>query len=211
MSSADDPRTKIRHPSYHADAGQGSLRRTDGTRVSTLSLEWVHELHATLVAQFEDNAADVLYRSGYEWGLQDMVGLNHRLRQEIGGAFDLWQTDAKFALESWWAPLAEAGWGNCTFELLGGARGIVLIDLRSSIVAAALQEAEEPVCHLYAGLFAGVLSFFERTERHSTEIQCAAMGAASCRFIVGSGPDIDSAEGSRQQGHAAAEIVRRLR
>jgi uncharacterized protein len=213
MSSASDSRTLVRHPAFQAVAEQGALRRAvDGTRVSKLSLELVHGLHAATVEQFHENAADVLYRFGYEWGLQDMVEVNQRLRDEFGGSsFDIWQTDTKFVFTSWWNPLQEAGWGQCTFGSAINARGTFLTDLRGSVVAAALAGSDEPVCHLYAGLFAGVASFFDRTERHSVELQCAASGAPHCQFLVGTGADIDSAEAWRQQGVPPAEILQRLR
>jgi predicted hydrocarbon binding protein len=78
-------------------------------------------------------------------------------------------------------------------------------------VAAALQSADEPVCHLYAGLFAAAVSFLDRSERHAAELACAAAGAATCVFVVGSGADIDAAEAWRQQKTPVQEIIRRLR
>ena len=199
-------------PIFHPDSAQGSLRRVDGQRVAALSVEWVHALHFALLEQFTDNAQDVLYRSGYDWGLQDMVRLNQHLHTKIGGGnFDLWQLDPKFILDSWWAPLAEAGWGRCTFDLVAVSRGIVFVDLQGSVIAAALAGSDQPVCHFYAGLFAGALSFFERAERHAVEVQCSGLGAATCLFVIGPGAEVDAAETWRQQGVAAAEILRRLR
>jgi predicted hydrocarbon binding protein len=211
MTSVPDPRSLIRHLAVQAAPDRGTLRHLTGN-VSKVSLELVHGFHASLVGQFPENAADVLYRCGYEWALQDMVGLNSRLREEIGGSgFDLWQMEAKFVYESWWTLLQDTGWGRCTFDFGSATRGILVIQLQGSAVAAALAGSEEPVCHLHAGMFAGAVSFFDRGERHAVELQCAAMGAESCQFIVGSGADIDAAETWRQQGTSAGEIIRRFR
>lgn len=212
MSSTAFSRSLARQVAFQPQAARGGLQRSDGQPVAMLPLAWLHDLHASIVQEFSDNAADVLYRCGYEWGLQDMVTLTRRMRQQMGGGdFDLWELDAKFVYESWWAPLHEAGWGQCRFEVTAHARGLLLVELRASAVAAVLPGSDQPVCHLYAGLFAAVVSFFDRTERHAAEVDCAAMGAPACRFLVGSGADIDSAEGWRQQGTAADEIIRRLR
>lgn len=196
---------------FQQELQTGSLRRTDGARVAALSVEFVQAFHFALVEHMGDSAQDILYRSGYEWGLQDMIRLNERLHDEIGGSnFDLWQMDAKFVVESWWTPLAESGWGACQFDFSRLSRGIVCVDLKNSIVAQALESSDQPVCHLYAGLFAGALSFFERAERHAVEIQCRSLGQDSCKFVIGPGAEVDNAESRRQQGASAAEIIRRL-
>lgn len=197
--------------SFHRELKAGALRRADAGRVAALAVEFVHDLHFALVENLGDSAQDVLYRTGYEWGLQDMLRLNQHLREEIGGSnFDLWQMDAKFVIDSWWAALAESGWGTCQFDFSRLSRGVVCAELKDSIVAQALDGAEQPVCHLYAGLFAGALSFFERAERHAVEIQCQAMAHDSCRFVIGPGAEVDNAESRRQQGASATEIIRRL-
>jgi hypothetical protein len=211
MSLHSDPTSLIRHAAFRQEPAQGALRRLSGERVTLLTREAVHALHATLVEQFSETAVDVLYRSGYEWGLQEILVRQQRLKAEVGGTdFDFWQMDAKFVLDAWWMPFAEAGWGHCAFQRLSHPRNLYLIDLRSSLVAATLRPAEEPVCHLYAGLFAGAVSFFDRQERHGAELQCAAVRGDLCRFLVGSGPDIDAAESLRQQGVTTDEILARL-
>ena len=193
------------------DSSQGSLRGPDGARVAALSTEFVQTLHVSLLDQFAENAQDVLYRSGYEWGLQDLVRVTQQLKNQLGARTDIWQMDAKFLLESWWAPLAEAGWGQVGFDCAAQARGVVFVELRDSAVVEALGASDQPVCHWYAGALAAAFSFLERAERHAVELQCRSMGATSCQFLVAPGAEIDSAETWRQQGTTAAEIVRRLR
>ncbi len=171
----------------------------------------MHALHLALIEQFGENAADVLYRSGYEWALQEMTRLGQKLRTELGDATDLSQMDARFVLESWWTPFAETGWGHAQFDTTAIGRSLVLIELRASAVAPGFAGSDQPACHLYAGLFAGAFSFIERTERHAVEMQCAACGAPICSFIVGPGADVDSAETQRQRGTPPADILRQFR
>jgi predicted hydrocarbon binding protein len=204
--------TAQRHASLQSNPAEGTLRRADGARLAVVPVELLVALHHHLFDQFSEESQDLLYRSGFEQGLQDMVRLNQELREQYGsGTFDLWQMDAKFILDTWWDTLSQAGWGSCSFDLAAFARGVVVVELDASPVAAALGRTDHPICHFFAGLFAGVISFFERAERHATEIECRAAGGATCRFLVANGGDVDSAEGWRQQGMPAAEIIRRLR
>lgn len=201
-----------RQPNFQTDPQQGSLRLPSGARLAVVPLDFLRAIHVELFERFADNSQDLLYRSGYEQGLQDMVRLNQELRDQYGsGSFDLWQMDAKFILETWWSSHEQGGWGRCTFDLAAQARGIVIIDLDDNPIAAALGHAEYPICHYFAGLFAGVMSFYDREERHATELECRAVAGTRCRFVVAAGGDVDSAEGLRQQGVATAEIIRRLR
>ena len=193
------------------DPGKGALRRASGARVAVVPAEFLLALHLQLFERFADNSQDILYRAGYEQGLQDFVRLNQELKAQYGArSFDLWQMDAKFILNAWWEPLSDAGWGPCKFDLGALSRGIAVIEMADSPIAAALQGTEFPICHFFAGLFAGAMSFYERAERHATELECRAAGGTKCRFVVGPGGAVDSAESLRQQGISAAEIIRRL-
>jgi predicted hydrocarbon binding protein len=190
----------------------GALENTDAHRFAVLPASFLSIFSAELAQPLNDQTRHALYRSGYEWALQDMVSLSHQLLAEFGNGanFDLWQMDAKFVLDRWWASFNSAGWGACTLDLSALSRGISFVELRNGMVEPSNAGTTQPSCHLYAGLFAGALSFFERIERHAVEVQCVALGAASCRFVVGPGPQIDEVEAWRQQRIAPDEIRRRL-
>lgn len=190
---------------------EGMLLTPDGRRVAALPEALLEVLHRGLGDAGADNTRQLLYHAGYEWGLQDMLELSTRLRDEPGTAdsSELWKMDAPFVLERWSAPFAAAGWGACIFDLSTHAKGITFVELRHSVSAAVAGQATAPVCHLYAGLFAGALSFYDRVESHAVETECSALGHACCRFIIGPGPLIDQAESARQSG-ATHEAICRL-
>ncbi len=190
---------------------QGVLRNDDGRRRGFVSAEFVRSLHFSVLETFGDQTQDILYQTGFEWGLQDMSGLSRRLRDEYGTAGDLWQMEPQFVFDTWWSPLAAGGWGAWELAFATQARGVAVIDVRHSLVAASLGAADDPVCHLYAGLFAGALSFFDRAERHAVEIRCQSVGDSVCTFVIGPGADIDAVETWRQQRVAPADILARLR
>jgi predicted hydrocarbon binding protein len=188
-----------------------SFRDAAGQPMPVASIEFVRSLHFTLLETFGDDTQDVLYRIGYEWGLREMTALSRRLREGTAPSGNLWQMDVKSVLETWWAPLLAGGWGAWTLTATSKARGISAIEMHNSIVASALPGADFPVCHLYAGLFAGGLSFFERAERHGVEISCRAVGDPACTFVIAPAGEVDPVETWRQQGVAMTEIIGRLR
>ncbi len=205
------PRRPAARELFRHDDADGSIRQNGGQRIVAIAEPLLRSLHYSLSKTLDDGTPSVLYRTGYEWALQEMLSLNQAMREEFGStSFDFWQMDLKFLLETWWLSHESAGWGSLQMDLSALARGLAFLELRGSAVAAALTGASEPVCHLYAGLFAGALSFCQRAERHAVEVQCSAMGKGTCRFVLGPGAEIDSAESWRKQGILPAEIIRRL-
>ena len=143
--------SSIRQAHIQPDLAHGSLRRANGARLAVVPADFLLSLHLHLFEHFADTSQDVLYRSGYEQGLQDMVRLGQELREKFGrGSFDLWQMDAKFILGAWWEPLEQAGWGRCDFDLAALSRGIAFVNLADSPIAAALGSTEHPICHFFA-------------------------------------------------------------
>jgi hypothetical protein len=140
-----------------------------------------------------------------------MVELKRQLSAKSGASFDFWQVDPTSAFDSWWAPFKQAGWGSCVFDNSRSSQGTIHVTLRGSVIAAALAGSDQPVCHVYAGLFAGAASFFDRVERHGVEIQCSAENQDTCQFVIGPSSVVDSSETWRQQGLNAAAILDRLR
>ncbi len=203
--------TVAREGFFRSRPAEGALLGPDGRRFAALPEALMQTLHRGWGETAANNFGQLLYRAGYEWGLQDMLPLSQRMREEFGGGnnLDLWQMDAPFVLERWVGPFAAAGWGACIFDLSAHAKGLTFVELRNSAAATATGRAPAPVCHLYAGLFAGALSFYDRVETHAVETECAALGHACCRFIVGPGHLIDLAENARSAG-AKHEAIRRL-
>jgi predicted hydrocarbon binding protein len=199
-------------PAFRADDATGTLVRADGQSCAALPADYWESLQHALVENFGEDARDVIYRSGFEWGLRELLTAGTRLLQGTPRAkkVTLAQIDPKFVLESWWRSMSEAGHGLAKIDTSREGRGIVVIELKSCPAARTGSSSGHPVCHFYAGLFAGALSFVDRTERHATELQCRSLGHACCQFLVGPGSEVDSAEAARQQGTPAAEILRRL-
>ena len=193
---------------FKSDLTTGKLLCQDGQRSVALVMGLLQSFHSVLNENFGESSKDLLYRSGFEWGLQEMLALNSRLQP--GKGIGLGQMEPQYVFDSWGKCLRACGHGTASFDFTRLDRGIALVELQQSAIASALEGAGQPACHLYAGLFAGAFSFYDRVERHAVEIQCAALGQPACTFIVGPGSDVDAAEAARQKGAGTAEILSRL-
>src|SRR5205085_838177 len=123
-----------------------------GGRAVRVTEDFLAGLLEGLDGEVGDAAADVAYRCGYQWGVEDLQSFTARAREQF--ETDVEKLPLGVALESWWAPFAAAGWGRWQYDFVQSKKGVILADLRGSAVAAAVGPVGRPVCHLYAGLFA---------------------------------------------------------
>jgi uncharacterized protein len=188
-----------------------SLYLRDGQRAVYASEDFVSGLHSGLHEEVDDAANLIMYKCGYEWGINDMKRFAHRMRHEFGGGkTDVWQMNRKFVWESWWWPLTVEGWGSWTIDFSFDRQQMAFVTIRNSAVAKSMEQVGKPVCHMYAGMFAGAFSVFEREERDSIEVQCYAMGNDCCKFMVGKQDRVNAVEFWRREGANADEISQRL-
>lgn len=197
---------------FRENIEDGVIRQRDGQRAARVSEDWIAGLHHGLEEEVGQASGLIMYRCGLDWARHDMKRFNDRMRHEFGGGkADIWQMNRKFVLETWWWPLTVSGWGSWTVDLSAAGRGMTLIEVRNSAVAQSMQQVGKPVCHAYAGLFAGAMSFLERTERSAIEVQCYAMGNDVCKFLVGAEDDLQAVEFWREEGASGNEILGRIR
>ncbi|MSU22701.1 MAG: hypothetical protein EXS32_02645 [Opitutus sp.] len=91
LRPSSDHRLPASGKNYVHDPAKGEIRVSDGRRVAAYSEVFIRHLHDDLTQESGDGARQVLYQCGYEWGLQEMVDLAHRLRAKPGdGTQDLW-------------------------------------------------------------------------------------------------------------------------
>ncbi len=198
------------HPEefFRSDPSSGAIFLRDGQRAAKVDEAFINGLHLGMEEEVGGAGALLMYKCGKAWGIQDMKRFNDRMRQEFGGGkLDVWQMNKRFVFESWWWPLTMTGFGAWSLDLSFADKGLVVVEIRNSAVAKSMQLLGKPVCHLYAGLFAGVMSVYERRERESIELQCYSMGHDVCKFLIGDEKRVNAAEFWRQEGANASEII----
>jgi predicted hydrocarbon binding protein len=199
------------HPKdfFRHELEQGSIYVRDGQRVVKVTEDFINGLQLGVEEEVgQNNGSLLMYKCGYEWGLQDMKRFNDRMRQEFGGGkLDIWQMNKRFVFESWWWPLTASGFGGWSLDLSFSNQGLTVVEIRNSAIAHAMKIVGKPVCHVYAGLFAGVFSVYEQEDKQCIEVQCYSMGNDVCKFMIGNEKQVNAAEFWRQEGATASEIL----
>lgn len=204
------------HPYYSSndyferDRDAGIVRQRTGVRGLHVPEDFIVGLQAGLESEVGDVAGMVLYRAGFEWAAQDMKAFEPRFEQEFGGRTKISEANLMLVLETWWWPLTAEGWGTWRVDLSRRSEGLIVVDLFDSAVAKSLGNIGKPVCFLYAGMLAGVFSYMSKRELSSIEIQCYAMGATFCKFIVGNEKRLNAASFWVKEGAQAQEILSRI-
>lgn len=193
---------------FRRDPEQGAIYLRDGQRAAAVDESFINGLHLGAEEEVGSASSLLMYRCGQQWAQQDMRRFNDRMRHEFGGGkTDIWRMNPRFVLETWWWPLTIEGYGAWRLDLTYRDKDITLVEIRNSAVAQSMAMVGKPVCHLYAGLFAGAFSFYDKTERECIELQCYAMGNDCCKFLIGDGKQVNAVEFWRQEGATASEIL----
>jgi uncharacterized protein len=187
---------------------EGTIHTRRGLRAFLATEDFVVGLQQGLEDEVGDASAMILYKCGYKWGLQDMKTFVPTIEKEFGQ--NLSEMNASFFLEEWWWPLQAEGWGAWKVDTSQRKQGMIFIDLHDSAIAKSLGNLGKPVCHVYAGLFAGVFTYLTKYELSGIEVQCYAMGEDYCKFIIGAEKRINAAEFWHKEGATATEVIEKL-
>jgi len=187
---------------------KGTIFSRNNQRVFHASEDFLVAMQVGLEQEVGDASAVVMYKCGYQWGLADMKAFESNMVREFGK--DIQQTNINFLMETWWWPLQTLGWGSWEIDFSKNEQGIIIVNVYDSAVAKSLGEVGKPVCYLYAGMFAGVLTHLARRALSGIEIQCYAMGATYCRFVIGSEKRINAVEFWLEEGATASEVIAKL-
>jgi len=193
------------------DEDKGAIYLRDGQRAAKVTEAFINGLHLGIEKEVGNHSGLLMYKCGQEWAVQDMKRFSTRMRHEFGsGKQDIWTMNMRFVFECWWWPLTITGFGGWSLDLSFQDKDFIIVEIRNSAIAKSMQLVGKPVCHLYAGLFAGVFSFYQKKQRECIEVQCYSMGNDVCKFLVGDDQKVNAAEFWRQEGASANEIMNKL-
>ncbi|BDM83701.1 V4R domain-containing protein [Acaryochloris marina] len=193
-----------------------TFNRSDGTiedwhdsRNILASEDFIVALINGLEQEVGSASSVVMYNIGHEWGKQDAAFFQGWFEQQFQKPVRM--ARPSLALEAWWWPFTSQGWGNWEVDLEDQTNGFMFINIFDSAVARTLGDVGKPVCHIYAGLFAGFFSQLTQKELSCIETQCYAMGETYCKFLLGKKNRIDAATFWQNEGANAKDIATRLR
>jgi len=161
---------------------RGVTRNRAGTRMLSLSSDFLIGLRNAL--QFEcGKAADaVLHTAGKKWGLQFAIRLEKELSDFYGYAL------SSFSLAVFEGCLIEAfshhGWGRLKLDISKQDKGLIIFCVTNPIYGTIVDKAEGPVESLLSGIIAGIFSHYSGQDLECEQTQCITTGAADARFVL---------------------------
>ena len=190
---------------FRHDADRGVVTNVYGQRVLRVSEDFMVGLLGALEEEVGDAAGEIMYRCGYEWGMEDMKSYFGRVQPEF--QIELAKMNTGLLCETWWWPLTIEGWGNWGYDFRQAKQGLLFVDLWESAVAQSIGNVGKVVCYFYAGLFAAVFSVLARRPLSSIEIQCYATGEDYCKFLIATSKRVDAAAFWRNEGATTKDIL----
>ncbi len=195
---------------YRHDVPEGRLENVYGQRVMRVSEDFIIAMLGSLEDEVGEQAArEIMYKCGYQWGLEDMRSFCSRAQAEF--QVELEKMRVGMMLETWWWPLTITGWGTWRYDFRQKQKGMLFVELYESAVAQSLGDIGVAVCYFYAGMFAAVFSVLARRNLGSVEMQCYSMGEDHCKFVISDYERVDAAKFWREQGATAKDIQKKLR
>ncbi|MFN4258790.1 MAG: V4R domain-containing protein [Gemmataceae bacterium] len=193
---------------FRADPRQGIITNVYGQRVIRVSEDFMVAVLGGLEEEVGDAAGEIMYKIGYEWGMEDMRSYCRRVQAEF--EVELSKMAMGVLLETWWWPLQIEGWGSWHYDFRQGKQGLLFVELFESAMAQSIGEIGKVVCYFYAGLFAACFSVLAKRQLACIEIQCYAMGEDRCKFLISTDRRVNAAAFWRNEGATAKDILTKL-
>jgi predicted hydrocarbon binding protein len=187
----------------------GTIDDWNESRNILVSENFIVGLIAGLEEEVGDASGVLMYNIGQQWGQEDAKFFRSCFLKEYGYE-DFSQLNLMYVLEAWWWPFISQGWGNWEVDMSDQKNGFMFINIFDSAVARTLGDVGKPVCHIYAGLFAGFFSDLINKDLGCIELQCYAMGETYCKFLLGKKDRIDAASFWHNEGATARDIQKKL-
>ncbi len=206
---------KIKHHHYgfqdffNFNRQEGKIIDWNKSRNVLVGESFIIGLMAGLEEEIGQASSVIMYNIGYEWGQKDAQFFGEWFPQEYGYD-DINQLNLKYVLEAWWWPFISQGWGNWEVDMSEQKNGFMFINIFDSAIAKSLGDVGKPICHIYAGLFAGFFSSLIKKELGCIEIQCYGMGANYCKFLLGKQDRVNAASFWHEEGVTAKDIQKKL-
>lgn len=189
---------------YRHDAVRGVVENVYGQRIVRVTEDFMVACLGALEDEVGDAAGEIMYKIGYQWGIEDMKTFSRRSQAEF--EVELGKMGMGFLLETWWWPLTIEGWGTWRYDFRQAKQGLIFVDLFESAVAQSMGNVGKVMCYFYAGLFAAVFSAVSRRELACIEIQCYSMGEDFCKFLVSNSKRVNAAAFWRSEGATSNDI-----
>ncbi|NQT84050.1 hypothetical protein HQ563_13575 [bacterium] len=186
------------------DETTGELRTADDRRAVVMTGELWRALTDSLSDRLAGEFDEALYAAGRIWGggaFAEFAKKVSAAQKSLYHTRNMGLSDFKQEFNDY---LVRHGWGR--FDIYDKYE-LIFIDLSSSAYAEMLGEREAMTCSLMAGFFSGFFSDLTGVELSCIELQCAALRAEKCTFVVGDSALTASVRKWLSKGRSFDEIV----
>ncbi len=165
------------------DLREGILWNQAKTRVCLLSTDLILGVYKALVDEAGPAWSMILKNCGQVWGGRVVKRLDREcqllLGQQLG---EMPLKDFNHFLSQYFV---FHGWGELSLDVAQATeRGLVEATLRNSIFADVINDPDEMVDPMIAGMLASILSYLSGQTLDCVQTECKTRGAAHSRFII---------------------------
>lgn len=186
------------------DEPAGQIRTADDKRAVVMTAVLWKALTDSLEGKLAAESDDVLYAAGRSWGMQSYAKFAEEMgasRKALYHTRNMGLSDFKDQFNTY---LVRHGWGR--FDIYE-KYDLIFIDLFSSPIPEMAQKREAMTCSLMAGFFSGFFTELIGVDFSCIELQCAALGANKCTFVVADSAITGSVRKWLSKGRSFEEIV----
>jgi predicted hydrocarbon binding protein len=190
------------------DVRRGVARNRAGTRILTLTSDFLVGLRNALVFECGQAADVVMMSAGRRWGKALAVRMGNELHAHYAVPL------AELPLAVFQGCLVEAfnthGLGKLAVDVGLYAKGILVCTVENPMYAGLVEAGNPPADRLQAGILAGMFSQLAGRELGCVQTQCQCQGAPDSRFVLTLAERLTMVEVWRNEGKSHAEIVAAL-
>lgn len=215
MQTADDILTSLNLDQFFAESGfnydltAGTVKNGADRRIVYVSSDLMRGIYQALQEETADAWKIIFQNCGRTWGKRVATTID----QELVSGGRTAQADLPVEgyihfIESYFY---QHGWGGLKIDLSGAAsHGLVSATLQNSYFVEVLNDVDDFVDSLLAGIMQGFIEHVSGTQLGCTEIGCARRGASECTFVITDQSRLDAIDG-RVGSTDAAQIINELK
>ncbi len=196
---------------YHFDLIGGTIENQAGTRIIYISTDIIRGIYEALYTEAGDAWKVVLKSCGYLWGKRVATSLDKELQALINQRLDNLTVKEYIDLIEYY--FAMHGWGKVAIHLEDAqAYGIVRATLTHSLFVNALNQLDDHVDAMIAGMLKGLFESISGQALDCIEVTCARRHAAPCcEFLISAPARITSITSLIDEEVTFDDILEQLR
>ncbi|VTS04416.1 V4R domain-containing protein [Tuwongella immobilis] len=188
---------------------RGVSRNRSGTRIVSLTTDFLAGLRTAMVQECGPAASLVLHSCGRNWGKMFAKRLEKELSEFYGQP--LRESPMIFFQSCLMEAFSHHGWGKIAIDYAWIQHGVIVVTVENPPYAGMVPDANEPVESLLAGILGGVFSHFSGEDLNCLQTDCQQCGAEVDRFVIGLSPRIEKVSEMKGKGASYNQILDELK